>query len=133
MYGRRIRPRVLVVDDERVIGDTLTMILKMNGFEASAVYSGEDAVERVGTWQPDILLSDVWMGEMDGIEAARRVRELRPACRIVLLSGGHLQSEAWGEIDRLGFEYLDKPIPPDSLVAHLRAPADPALHRNWCM
>jgi len=120
MADRRIGQKVLVVDDERLISDTLTTILRMHGFEASAAYSGEAAVERVETFEPDILLSDVWMGEMDGIDAAVQVREMQPECRIVLLSGGLIEESTREVIDEFGFEYLRKPIHPEELVAHLR-------------
>lgn len=113
--------RVLIVDDEKTISDTLATILKMHGFEADAVYSGAAAVERVDSFSPDILLSDVRMWPMGGIEAARRIREIRPGCRIVLLSGALMDDLDWSAIEEQGFEYLDKPIPPECLVAHLKA------------
>src|SRR5206468_974328 len=78
------RPKVLVVDDEAVIADTLTKILTMHGFEATALYSGESALEWIETFRPDIVLSDVVMHRVDGVEAAVRIRELHPECRVIL-------------------------------------------------
>ncbi len=81
------RPKVLVVDDEQVIADTLAKILDINGYDASAVYSGLSAVESARTLQPDLIISDVIMQDMDGIEAAIKIRAFLPSCKILLFSG----------------------------------------------
>src|SRR6202166_3720850 len=81
------KPKVLVADDERVIADTLAMILNQSGFQARAVYSGEKALELAPTFQPDMLISDVIMADLNGIDAAIRIRALLPAIKILLFSG----------------------------------------------
>ena len=62
------KPKVLVADDERVIADTLAMILNQSGFVARAVYSGEKALELATTFAPDMLICDVIMADLNGIE-----------------------------------------------------------------
>jgi CheY-like chemotaxis protein len=79
--------KVLVADDEVVIADTLVTILKRAGFTARAVYSGEDALDCCLAFTPDLLLSDVVMGGIDGIETAIRMRALFPELRVLLFSG----------------------------------------------
>src|SRR5258708_30606247 len=79
--------RVPVVDDERRSVDTLVIILNQNGFDASAVYTGTDAVDRARSSRPDLVISDVIMPDMNGIEAAIQIRNILPACRILLFSG----------------------------------------------
>ncbi len=79
------KPRVLVVDDEQVIADTLARILDLNGYEASAVYSGTAAVESARSLQPDLVISDVIMQDMNGIEAAINIRGFLPGCKILLV------------------------------------------------
>jgi CheY-like chemotaxis protein len=64
------KPKVLVVDDEHVIADTLAIILNQSGFDASAVYSGTDAVERARRTTPDLVITDVFMPDLNGIQAA---------------------------------------------------------------
>ncbi len=87
------KPKVLVADDERVIADTLTMILNQSGFrEARAAYSGEKAVEMAPTFAPDMLISDVIMADLNGIDAAIQVRALLPSIKI-LLSLRHAASQ----------------------------------------
>ncbi len=68
------KPRVLVVDDEQVIADTLAKILDLNGYDASAVYTGTAAVESARSLRPDLIISDVIMPDMNGIEAAISIR-----------------------------------------------------------
>ncbi len=83
--NNQAKPKVLVADDERVIADTLAIILNQSGFEATAVYSGEKAVEIAGTLKPDMLISDVIMTDLNGIDAAIKIRDLLPACKILVL------------------------------------------------
>ncbi len=116
------RPRVLVADDELVIADTLRIILGQNGYDATAVYCGAQAIETAKTWLPDVLLADVVMPDMSGIEAAIRIRALLPQCRIVLLSGQAATTDLMRDARRDGhqFEVLLKPIHPTQLLAKLR-------------
>src|ERR1700749_2750685 len=81
------RPKVLIADDERIIADTLAMILNQGGFEAQAVYSCVKALEMAPDFKPDLLISDVIMSELNGIEAAIRMKALLPDIRVFLLSG----------------------------------------------
>ncbi|HEY0759045.1 MAG TPA: response regulator [Acidisarcina sp.] len=117
------KPKVLVADDERVIADTLAIILNQAGFEAIAVYSGEKAVEAAKTLRPDMLISDVIMTDLNGIDAAIKIRELLPNCKILLFSG---QAATADLLDRARihgheFEILAKPVHPQDLLARLRS------------
>jgi CheY-like chemotaxis protein len=113
--------KVLVADDERVIADTLAKILDNSGFEATAVYSGDQAVKIANTLRPDALISDVAMNGINGIEAAIEIREILPTCKILLLSGQNSTADLLNEARSRGydFEVLAKPIPPKDLVARL--------------
>ena len=117
-----VRPRVLVADDESIIADTLAIILAQNGYEATAVYCGAEAIERAKTWRPDLLLADVVMPDMSGIEAAIRIRALLPACRILLLSGQAATIDLMQDAREDGhqFEIILKPIHPTQLLARLQ-------------
>src|SRR3974390_248644 len=81
------RPRVLIADDERMIADSLALILNASGFEAKAVYSGERAVELARQLRPDVLISDVILGGITGIEAAVHISRIVPECKVILFSG----------------------------------------------
>jgi CheY-like chemotaxis protein len=115
--------RVLVADDEKVIADTLRMILSQSGFHAEAVYDGNSAIERAQEWKPDILLCDVIMPGINGIDVAIQIRSLIPDCRILLLSGragvNDLMREARGQGHQ--FDLLVKPVYPGDLIRLLRS------------
>ena len=111
-----IKVRVVVVDDEHIIADTLTEILNSHGFEAKALYSGEAAVEEVRDFRPQIVLSDVQMGGIDGVEAAMRIRRLYPECRIILFTASPVRHSIHVEIDRLGFEFIERPLHPREVL-----------------
>jgi CheY-like chemotaxis protein len=115
--------RVLVVDDEVLIADTIVMILNRNGFHAEAVYSGTQAIEAARRITPELILSDVLMPQLDGVEAAIAIREFLPATRIVLFSGQAATVEILSRARARGhdFELLPKPIPPTQLIERLRA------------
>ena len=116
------KPKVLVADDEQVIANTLAIILNQAGFEARAVFSGEDAVKLLDSFQPDMLISDVIMSEMTGIEAAIITRAKLPKCKILLFSGQAATADLLEKAREQGheFEILAKPVHPTDLLAKLR-------------
>lgn len=123
MSSPQAKPRVLVVDDERVIADTLAIILNQHGFEASAVYTGTAAVERAKSVRPDLVISDVIMPDMNGIEAAIHIRKFLPGCKILLFSGQAATADLLENARAQGheFEILAKPVHPQDLLAKLKA------------
>ena len=116
------KPRVLVVDDEQVIADTLAKILELNGYEATAVYSGTAAVDSARALQPDLVISDVIMQDMNGIEAAIHIRSFLPTCKILLFSGQAATADLLENARAHGheFEILAKPVHPADLLAKIR-------------
>jgi CheY-like chemotaxis protein len=120
--------RILIADDEHTIADTLAIILEMNGFEARTAYDGREAVELARHWRPHILLTDLLMPGMGGIEAVIEICRMLPDCRVVLLSGVGSVGELTHELQRrgFGFEILRKPIPPEELLQTLRTDAEAA-------
>jgi CheY-like chemotaxis protein len=114
--------KVLVADDEQVIANTLAIILNQAGFEARAVYSGEAAIEALGSFQPDMLITDVIMTGMNGIEVAITVRASRPQCKVLLFSGQAATADLLEKARHEGheFEVLAKPVHPADLLAKLR-------------
>ncbi|MFP5229166.1 MAG: response regulator [Acidobacteriota bacterium] len=116
------RPRVLVADDERLIADMLVTILNQNGYETVAVYGGRQAVEKARQWRPALFLSDVSMPETNGIQAAMEIHAMLPECRVLLFSGdpGSMSQVRQARFEGQSFEFLEKPIPPGSLLKRLR-------------
>jgi CheY-like chemotaxis protein len=122
MIEPKSKPKVLVVDDERVIADTLAIILNQAGFDASAVYTGNGAVEQAREIRPDLIISDVIMPDMNGIEAAINIRNFLPSCKILLFSGQAATANLLENARAQGheFEILAKPVHPSDLLAKLR-------------
>ena len=122
MPEKNAKPKVLVADDERVIADTLAMILNQSGFNARAVYSGEKAVELASTFEPDMLISDVIMDDLNGIDAAIRIRELLPRIKILLFSGQAATADLLEKARTQGYEFeiLAKRDHPQDLLTKLR-------------
>ena len=120
--NERPAPRILVVDDETLIADTIVQILNRNGFIAEAAYSGSEAIEMAKTYCPELVLSDVLMPHVDGVEAAIAIREHCPDTRVVLFSGQAATVEILARARDRGynFELLPKPIHPTQLIKHLR-------------
>jgi DNA-binding response OmpR family regulator len=117
--------KVLVVDDERVIADTLVLILERQGFDAIAVYDGESAVDTADAFRPDALISDVIMPRMNGIDAAIEISEIIPFCQILLLSGRAETEDLMSRARSAGydFELLAKPLPPTEILEWLETHA----------
>jgi DNA-binding response OmpR family regulator len=116
------RRKVLIADDERVIADTLAMILNQSGFQAQVAYTGEQAVEMAQLFAPDMLISDVIMAGLNGIDAAIKIRELLPKVKILLFSGQAATADLLEKARARGYEFeiLAKPVHPGDLLARLR-------------
>lgn len=119
------KTKVLIADDEKIIADTLAMILNLGGFEARAVYTCEKALEMAPAFQPDMLISDVLMADLNGVDAAIKMRKLLPQIRVFLLSGQAATAEmlAKAKAHEMGFEVLVKPVHPKDLLARLKSVA----------
>ena len=111
-----------MIDDEQVIADTLAKILDLNGYDASAVYTGTAAVESARDLQPELVISDVIMPDMNGIEVAIRIRAFLPNCKILLFSGQAATADLLENARARGheFEILAKPVHPSDLLAKLK-------------
>jgi CheY-like chemotaxis protein len=114
---------VLVADDEALIRSTIVAILKAEGYDAVAVKDGVAAVECAQRLQPDIVLADVSMPAMDGVEAAKRIRAAFPKTRIICFSGHAESSELLMQARKDGydFEFLPKPLKPEALIRALKS------------
>lgn len=112
--------RVLVVDDEWPISESLAMILSHSGFAAKTAQSGEQAIEIASVFLPDVLISDVVMRGISGIEAANEILTFLPSCKVILLSG----QASTIDLSRRSrtakaYEILPKPVSPDVLVQRI--------------
>ncbi len=110
--------KIIVVDDEPVIADTLVDIFKGEGCDAVAVSDGPSAIKWAELIQPDAVISDVIMPGMDGVETAKAIMKILPDCRIILFSGqaASIDLVEKARTDGYEFEILPKPINPTVLL-----------------
>jgi DNA-binding response OmpR family regulator len=111
-------PVVLIVDDERVIADTLAIILSKSGFRAVTAYDGFRALELATTVRPKLLISDVMMPGMTGIELAIALTELDPECKVLLFSGQAATVDLLKTAREGGHDFttLTKPVHPSDML-----------------
>ncbi len=109
---------ILVVDDEKRIADTLALILSTKGYTAKAAYDGSSGIEICRKFRPDLVISDVVMPGMNGIEMAIEIRRKFAGCQILLFSGQAASADMLESARTRGhdFEMLAKPIHPEQLL-----------------
>ncbi|HEY3626853.1 MAG TPA: response regulator [Terracidiphilus sp.] len=119
-------PTVLVVDDEETVANTTVEILNLAGFCAFVAYDGLTALELAAKFHPDILLTDVLMPGMNGIELAIAISKLLPHTAILLISGqaGTLDLMEKARTEGHTFELIAKPIHPMKLIERLKKLGD---------
>jgi DNA-binding NtrC family response regulator len=113
-----IQKRVLIVDDERVITDTLVTIFSQGGYESKGVYSAEQALLAMGDWLPALVIIDVLLPAMNGIDLAIRIKSQWPECHLFLFSGQAATGDLLDTATRNGhtFDVLAKPVHPSELL-----------------
>jgi len=116
-------PRILIVDDEVELVSALEARLNLRGFEARGVTTAADALSSVEEWPCDVVLLDVKMPGVDGIELMQRIKEQKPSLEVVLLTGHGSGHDAKKGMELGAFEYLYKPVRIDDLVKVLLAAA----------
>lgn len=121
------RPVVLVVDDESAIANTVTEILSRSGFAAMAAYDGTDALETALLTPPELLVTDVILPGMSGIELAITIKRIFPDCKILLFSGQAATADLLANARSEGhnFTLLTKPVHPKELLERVTATLRP--------
>ena len=113
--------RILIVDDEKLVADTLVMIIRREGYEVASAYNATAALEKIESFTPDCVISDVIMAGMNGIELCSLIEQKYPHCLILLLSGQASTSELLEQARAQGhtWEILAKPVDPKELLERL--------------
>jgi DNA-binding NtrC family response regulator len=128
MFQTRKQPLVFVVDDEDIIASTLAMILRLQGGSQARCFTKPlEALEAARLEGPDLLISDVVMPLLSGIELAIQVREHCPGCKVLLFSGQAATASLFQNARAEGhnFELLLKPVHPSDLLAKIRNLTEP--------
>jgi CheY-like chemotaxis protein len=120
---RATKLRILVVDDEEIVADSLVNVLNLFGFEASSLYSGSQAIDRANIASFDVLITEVVMREMTGIDAAIEIQKVLPNCKVLLVSGYVWTDDLLKDARERGrdFDILAKPVHPSVIIDRLKA------------
>lgn len=115
-------PVILIVDDERIIADTLSIILSKRGYCAMTAYNGREALEMAEAVPPELLITDVMMPGMTGIELAIAVTGSVPDCKVLLFSGQAATRDLLLEARDAGHDFavMTKPIHPSDMLKRVR-------------
>ncbi|WP_157466818.1 response regulator [Edaphobacter aggregans] len=128
--GQR-RLDVLVVDDEPVIADTLAMILSKSGYRTKSAYAGKSALELAREHRPRLLITDVIMPGMTGIDLALTVERVVPSCKVLLFSGQAATVDLLVKAREMGRDYtiVSKPIHPADMIKRVAEYVQPVEDR----
>jgi DNA-binding response OmpR family regulator len=121
MEDRKHSGRILLVDDESAITSNLAPFLERSGFVVATAANGEEALQLVKDFQPDLTVLDVLMPRMDGREVLRRIRQSGNYTPIILLTQVGSPAERAVALDEGADDYLNKPFEPYELVARIKA------------
>ncbi|BCA56331.1 Nitrogen assimilation regulatory protein NtrX [Nitrospira sp. KM1] len=111
---------ILVVDDEEAILSSLSSILQDEGYEVATAKTGGEALKIFTMDPPDLMILDIWMPEMDGLETLRRVRELVPTAQVMMMSG-HGSIETAVKAIKLGaYDYIEKPLSLENVTLRVK-------------
>lgn len=120
--------RILVVDDDRAVRDSLRRSLEFNGYQVDLASDGQQALDSVGSARPDAMVLDVMMPRLDGLEVCRRLRGTGDDLPILVLTARDLVSDRVAGLDAGADDYLPKPFALEELLARLRALLRRATH-----
>ena len=115
---------ILIVDDEVSILNSLSSILEDEGYEVSVAKSGVEALKLCAVNPPELMMLDIWMPEMDGLETLRRLRELVPNTQVMMMSG-HGSIETAVKAIKLGaYDYIEKPLSLENVTLRVKHALD---------
>jgi DNA-binding NtrC family response regulator len=124
------KPKVLLVDDEERFRKTTARLLKGNGLEVLTAASGKEAIHEVTTNAYDVIILDVRMPEMSGIEALKEIKKIKPGVEVIMLTG-HASVDTAFEILKLGAcDYLFKPCSVEELMDKIDRAYESKLSRE---
>lgn len=115
------RMKILVVDDEQAVRDSLRRSLRFNGYEVVLAEDGEEALEKIRTERPDLTVLDVMMPKMDGLEVCRVLREEGDLSPVLMLTAREGVADRVAGLDAGADDYLPKPFALEELLARVRS------------
>ena len=120
------RGPILIVDDEANIRQSLEGVLKDEGYSCALARDGADALARLRSLEPALVLLDIWMPGMDGIETLRHIKELRPGTPVVMMSGHATISTAIRATKVGASDFIEKPLEVETVLNAIRRALGPS-------
>lgn len=112
-----MKPRVLIVDDEKEFGEALSRRLGMRQYDVTAAFSGKEAVETMKAYNFDVVILDVLMPGTDGVETLREMKRMRPLTEVIMLTGNATVETAIEGMNLGAYDCLMKPCETEDLFA----------------
>lgn len=124
MQALETRPTVLIIDDESAIVDTLRILLKNEGFAAHVAFGGKQGLEQIAAIRPDIIISDIRMPAVGGLDVLSAAKAQDPDVPVILMTAQASLQSAISAVNDGAFHYVQKPFQNDALVAIVRRAAE---------
>ena len=115
-----MQTRILIVDDEEEFCEALAERLTIRDYDVTESYSGQDAIEKVSHFNFDIVILDVRMPGMDGIEVLKEIKRLKPLSEVIMLTGNATVETAIEGMKLGAFDYLMKPCETEDLISKIK-------------
>ncbi|MDA8078422.1 MAG: response regulator [Nitrospiraceae bacterium] len=116
-----IKGKVLVIDDEEIVRISCSRALRPEGFEVQLARNGAEGLGMLGQDRFDVVLTDLKMPDMDGIEVLKQVKEGWPEAEVIVITGYQTVDTAVKSIKLGAFDYVEKPFTPDKILAAVTA------------
>ena len=124
MLAQEARPTVLIIDDESGIVDTLRILLKNEGFAAHVAFGGKQGIDQIATIRPDIIISDIRMPAVGGLDVLSAAKAQDPDVPVILMTAQASLQSAISAVNDGAFHYVQKPFQNDALVAIVKRAAE---------
>ena len=114
-----MKPRILIVDDEKDFTESLAERLALRDYDVSTSFSGEEALEKLKTYNLDVVILDVQMPGLDGIETLREIKRIKPLTEVIMLTAHATVETAIKGMQLGALDYLMKPCDNEELVSKI--------------
>ena len=114
------RPRILVIDDEEIVRISCQKCLTPEGYEVDVASNGIEGMQKVQTTKYDLVLTDLKMPEMDGMEVIMKAKESQPGTRVIMMTGYSTVEHAVKAMRLGAYNFIEKPFTPDTLITAVK-------------
>lgn len=115
-----IRPRILVIDDEEIVRISCKKCLNPEGYDVNVAENGLEGLRLAEANHYDLILTDLKMPDMDGMEFLSKVKEMQPEAKVIMITGYSTVEHAVKAIRLGAYNYIEKPFTPDTLITAVK-------------